>query len=88
MLTRERPAPGEIWDAFDAGGADAVLATRYVELTQQHHDLDYLIRALSGQPVYDEVLVARLKKRKLQMKDAIAKVASGPNTTGDAAARP
>jgi len=61
--------------ANDAGGGVA-LNPRYVDLTQQHHDLDYLITALSGLVAYDELLVARLKKRKLQIKDEIARVAA------------
>jgi hypothetical protein len=88
MLTRDWPATGETLHAFDEGGAAAMPAARYVELTQQHHDLDYMIGALSERPTHDEVLVARLKKRKLRLKDAIARATSELDTTGDAAAYP
>ena len=37
----------------------------------QHHDLDYMILALSCAATCDELLVARLKKRKLRIKDEI-----------------
>ena len=68
--------------------AATALASRYVDLTQQHHDLDYMICALSEQAACDELLVARLKKRKLQLKDEIARVASHLHATGDATAHP
>jgi hypothetical protein len=67
---------------------EAALHVRQVDLTQQHHDLDYLIAALSYSAGCDELLVARLKKRKLHLKDEIARVASDIHTTGDAAAHP
>ena len=52
------------------------LASQHVQLMQLHHDLDYLIDALSLQTSYDELLVARLKKRKLRLKDEIARLES------------
>jgi hypothetical protein len=80
----------EIASALDPliPGADSALAWRHADLSQQHHDLDYMICALSEQPVCDELLVARLKKRKLQLKDEIARVASDLRATGDATAHP
>jgi hypothetical protein len=80
----------EIASALDPliPGTDWALAWRYADLTQQHHDLDYMICALSEQSGCDELLVARLKKRKLQLKDKIARVATDLRTTGDAAAHP
>ena len=86
MRSREWPADGETLFAIDMRGLDASLATRVAELRQHHDDLDYTVRALSEQATYDELLVARLKKRKLQLKDEIARVAGNP--TGDAAAHP
>lgn len=50
------------------------LASQHVQLMQLHHDLDYMIDALSLQTSYDELLVARLKKRKLRLKDEIARI--------------
>ena len=55
----------------------SALASQYVQLTQLHHDLDYMITALSFQPSHDELLVARLKKRKLRLKDEIARIEGG-----------
>ena len=88
MRSREWPVDGETLHAPDDAGADAVVVLRRVELTQQHHDLDYMICALSEQATYDELLVARLKKRKLQLKDEIARLAGLLHPTGDAAAHP
>lgn len=52
----------------------ATLASQHVQLVQLHHDLDYMITALSLQASHDELLVARLKKRKLRLKDEIARI--------------
>jgi hypothetical protein len=86
------PAHGEYGMAPAADpsipGTVMVPEARYVDLTQQHHDLDYMICALSEQAACDELLVARLKKRKLRLKDEIARVAGSLHATGDAAAHP
>jgi len=50
------------------------LWSRYVNLTQQHRDLDCTISALVD--TSDELLLARLKKRKLRLKDEIEHVAA------------
>jgi hypothetical protein len=88
MRSREWPFDGEILHVPDDAGLEAAMALRHVELTQQHHDLDYMICALSEQATYDELLVARLKKRKLQLKDEIARLTGLLHPTGDAAAHP
>ncbi len=92
MRSSEMPVHGEyeIASALDPliPGTDPALARRYADLAQQHHDLDYLICALSEQAASDELLVARLKKRKLKLKDEIARVASDLRGTGDATAHP
>jgi hypothetical protein len=41
-------------------------------LVQEHRDLDAAIAALIGSP--DQLQVSRLKKKKLQLKDQIAKI--------------
>lgn len=45
---------------------------RIAELMLEHRDLDSAIDALSEQIPHDELQLRRLKKRKLQTKDAIA----------------
>jgi hypothetical protein len=90
MRSSELPVSGQCQLVVDppACGTATALASRYVDLTQQHHDLDYMICALSAEPAFDELLVARLKKRKLRLKDEIARVASLLHPTGDATAHP
>lgn len=48
------------------------LRAKLAELTQQHRDLDSAIQALIG--THDMLQLTRLKKRKLQLKDQIAKI--------------
>ncbi len=47
------------------------LRAKLAELMQEHRDLDAAIDALRGSP--DQLQITRLKKRKLQLKDQIAK---------------
>jgi hypothetical protein len=47
---------------------------RHVELVQRHRDLDDTVAKLSEVAACDELLLARLKKRKLQIKDSIARL--------------
>jgi len=48
------------------------LRAQLAELVQEHRDLDAAIDALMG--THDMLQVTRLKKRKLQLKDQIAKI--------------
>jgi hypothetical protein len=45
---------------------------RLISLREAHRDLDAAIEALRTQPVPDQIQLARLKKRKLRLKDEIA----------------
>ncbi len=45
------------------------------ELRSEHRDLDTVIARLSAQPI-DQLQVQRLKKRKLMLKDEIARLES------------
>ena len=47
-------------------------ASRLVRLRQEHRDLDAAIEALRESPASDQLQLARLKKRKLRLKDEIA----------------
>lgn len=58
---------------FD-GANDEALAIKLALLVQEHADLDAAIRALEDQPHHDRLSVARLKKKKLQLKDKIQAV--------------
>jgi len=54
----------------------AMLAERLLLLRQEHRDLDEAIARLQADIEADELAVKRLKKRKLQLKDQIARLES------------
>lgn len=59
--------------------SDADLAStrrKIVELKLEHHDLDMSLQRLADDPHVDELALKRMKKRKLQLKDMIAKLQS------------
>ena len=53
---------------------EAELRTRLEALTHEHRDLDAAIEALRGVIGHDQIQLARLKKRKLRLRDDIAHV--------------
>ena len=53
-----------------------VLERRLHELQVEHRDLDEVVSRLSATTETDELLIKRLKKRKLQLKDQIARLRS------------
>ena len=57
-------------------GELARLAQRVIEMKLEHRDLDAAIARLQADIDADELTIKRLKKRKLQLKDAIAKIES------------
>jgi hypothetical protein len=57
-------------------GELARMARRLTELRMQHRDLDAAIARLQADIEADELAVKRLKKRKLQLKDCIARLES------------
>ena len=57
----------------DEVGARAKLA----QLTQEHRDLDMAISAMVQSGATDLMALARLKKRKLQLKDEITEINNG-----------
>lgn len=52
--------------------SDSALEARLAELRQDHADLDAAVQALSATPLPDMLLIARLKRKKLKLKDEIA----------------
>jgi hypothetical protein len=52
------------------------IARRVSELRLEHRDLDLAIARLQADAEADELAVKRLKKRKLQLKDCIARLES------------
>lgn len=53
---------------------DELLIAQLVELRRQHRALDEEIAGLSETALGDQLLLKRLKKRKLQLKDEISRV--------------
>lgn len=52
------------------------LVLKLMELKVEHRDLDEVINRLMQAGPVDQLMVSRLKKRKLQLKDIIAKIES------------
>jgi hypothetical protein len=55
-----------------ANGAEMGVAARLVRLRTEHRDLDSAIEALRATAAGDQLQIARLKKRKLRLRDEIA----------------
>jgi hypothetical protein len=53
---------------------EKVLKERLAQLRQEHRDLDVAIVALEEAAVRDQLQLTRMKKRKLQLKDLIARI--------------
>jgi hypothetical protein len=53
---------------------EVVRRARLAELAQEHRDLDTAIAALIATGAHDQIQLSRLKKRKLQLKDQIARI--------------
>ncbi|PQA87518.1 YdcH family protein [Hyphococcus luteus] len=58
---------------FD-GANDEALAIRLATLEQEHRDLDAAITSLEINSPYERLTIARLKKKKLALKDLIQEV--------------
>ena len=58
------------------GRRPADIARQLAELRERHRDLDLAIEGLKHAPIRDELAMTRLKKRKLQLKDCIARLES------------
>lgn len=53
---------------------DAILRVKLAALKSEHRDLDGAIDALLEAPAKDQLQLARLKKRKLRLRDEIAEI--------------
>ena len=56
------------------GGSETVLRARLATLRVEHQDLDASVVALSAKPMPDQIQIARLKKKKLRLRDEIARL--------------
>jgi hypothetical protein len=61
---------------MDDDDTTEALRLRIEELKLEHRDLDTAIARLSEDPVADQLQLRRLKKRKLLLKDTIARLQS------------
>jgi hypothetical protein len=61
---------GETLDAEEEARIRSQIAT----LREEHQDLDDAVRALEALPMPDQLRVARLKKKKLTLRDQITKL--------------
>lgn len=52
----------------------SALQALLTDLRIEHHDLDASIARLEETPPHDELMLRRMKKRKLQIKDRIAAI--------------
>jgi len=52
----------------------ARIRTQLAGLREEHQDLDDAVHALEAQPRPDQLQIARLKKKKLTLRDQIAKL--------------
>jgi hypothetical protein len=53
------------------GANDEAVTARIAELRQEHQDLDASIQALEQLPNPDQLRIARIKRRKLALRDLI-----------------
>jgi hypothetical protein len=58
------------------GADEAEQRARLAELKIEHLDLDAAVEALAAKPQPDQIQIARLKKKKLLLKDVIARLES------------
>ena len=56
------------------GANDEALRIRLKQLEQEHRDLDAAITSLEMNSPYERLTIARLKKKKLALKDAIQEI--------------
>lgn len=54
--------------------SEDVLRVELEEFRREHRDLDEAIRALQGQGTADQLMIQRLKKKKLWLRDMIARI--------------
>ncbi len=55
-------------------GTDAGLRARLADVRVEHQDLDAAVHALEAKPRPDMIQVARLKKKKLRLRDEISRL--------------
>ncbi|MCM8730139.1 YdcH family protein [Hephaestia sp. GCM10023244] len=61
----------------DQAGTEAEIRQRLEALRIEHRDLDTAIAALGAASAPDQLRLARFKKRKLRLRDEIARIENG-----------
>lgn len=59
-------------DDSTARAGDPHIRSRVQSLRQEHHDLDASITALEAMPLPDQLLIVRMKRKKLAIRDQIS----------------
>lgn len=59
---------------LDTPANDEGLRARIAELRQEHQDLDAAVEALAATPRPDQLQIARLKKKKLVLRDEVSRL--------------
>lgn len=54
--------------------SEEALRAKLAELRQEHADLDAAIQAIAVSPLPDAMLIGRLKRKKLSLKDEITRI--------------
>jgi hypothetical protein len=54
--------------------SEDALRERLAQLRQDHADLDAAVQAIAASPLPDMLLIGRLKRKKLALKDEIARI--------------
>lgn len=58
----------------EADSDEAIARAKLSQLTQEHADLDAAVQALALVPMPDMMVIARLKRKKLSLKDEIQRL--------------
>jgi hypothetical protein len=61
-------------DHQETGESEAALRARLADLAQQHGDLDVAVQAIAQSPRPDMLVIGRLKRKKLALKDEISRL--------------
>ena len=60
----------------ETGDPETLIRQQLNQLVQEHADLDVAVQALATMPMPDMMVIARLKRKKLAMKDEIGRIES------------
>lgn len=80
VISGDNPEPAS-QETVTRGANDEAILLRITDLEQDHRDLNLAIAAMESQQRFDRLSIARLKKKKLQLKDKIEKLKN--STTPD-----